>query len=84
MWQVLQARCHYEFRGKQTKLLIAKVAAPASSSSDRPPTIMVSEKVSHALLMRVAGAWPSFTWPPLGRVLHGRVLRVVHGHMEGV
>ena len=83
MWQVLQARCHYEFRAKQTKLLIAKgaaPAAPASSSSDRPPTIMVSEKVSHALLIRVAGAWPSLTWPCLA----WPCLAVLHGHVEGV
>jgi len=41
---------------------------------------MVSEKVSHALLIRVAGAWPSLTWPCLA----WPCLAVLHGHVEGV
>jgi hypothetical protein len=91
VWQVLQSRCHYEFRAKQTKLLIAKGVAPASSASSvapassassslapasssfhLPPTI-VSEKVSHALLIGMAGAWPTIAWP-CRAVLHGRVV----------
>jgi hypothetical protein len=46
--------------------------APASSSFHLPPTI-VSEKVSHALLIGMAGAWPTIAWP-CRAVLHGRVV----------
>jgi hypothetical protein len=53
VWQVLKARCHYEFRGKHTQLLVAKAVPPArssspSSSSALAPSI-VSEKVALAL-----------------------------------